>query len=229
MGASISFDSKYKLILDPEVQCISPSSKAGGDSRYESESGSGSESGSDAGSGAGSGSESGSGSDSDDETKIITVKITPEIVGYIRAYIRSDDFLDILDKITEIELQEYGHGPESALVFDSQTVVYNMNDNKIESSGIWEYIEPPPPAPKNSRKHKSKSRSNGDDNADADAAAAATKNEFKTKEDDLSVSEIETVIAERFKEYSERHEFIIHESKTRMFILNIHSIYVVKE
>lgn len=225
MGASISFDSKYKLILDPEVQCISPSSKSGGDSRYESESGSGS----DAGSGAGSGSESGSGSDSDDETKIITVKITPEIVGYIRAYIRSDDFLDILDKITEIELQEYGHGPESALVFDSQTVVYNMNDNKIESSGIWEYIEPPPPAPKNSRKHKSKSRSNGDDNADADAAAAAAKNEFKTKEDDLSVSEIETVIAERFKEYSERHEFIIHESKTRMFILNIHSIYVVKE
>jgi hypothetical protein len=229
MGASISFDSKYKLILDPEVQCISPSSKSGGDSRYESESGSGSDAGSDAGSGAGSGSESGSGSDSDDETKIITVKITPEIVGYIRAYIRSDDFLDILDKITEIELQEYGHGPESALVFDSQTVVYNMNDNKIESSGIWEYIEPPPPAPKNSRKHKSKSRSNGDDNADADAAAAAAKNEFKTKEDDLSVSEIETVIAERFKEYSERHEFIIHESKTRMFILNIHSIYVVKE
>jgi hypothetical protein len=245
MGASISLDSKYKLILDAEVECIStpaasvPSThskkhtskpKSGG-SGSRSGSGSGSESGSGSGSGSGSesGSESGSGSgsDSDDDAKIFTVKITPEIVGYIRTYVRSNNFLDILDTITEIELQEYGHSPESALVFDSQTVIYNVNDNKIEASGVWEYIDPPTAvSTKNNRKHKSKGGSSSRDN---DSDNNDNGNRFKTKEDELAVSEIENILSERFKEYSKQRDFIIHESKTSILSLNIQSIEVVKE
>ncbi len=247
MGASISLDSKYKLILDAEVECIStpaasvPSthskkhtSKTGGRNAG-SGSGSGSESGSGSGSESGSesGSGSGSGSDSDDDAKVFTVKITPEIIGYIRTYIRSNNFLDILDTITEIELQEYGHSPESALVFDSQTVIYNVNDNKIEASGVWEYIDPPTPvSTKNSRKHKSKgssSRGGRDDDSDNNVNGNANGNGFKTKEDELAVSEIENIISERFKEYSKHRDLIIHESKTSILSLNIQSIEVVKE
>lgn len=248
MGASISFDSKYKLILDAEVECISTAAAASKKTDRRSsksgsakESGSGSESGSEtgSGSGSGSGSESSSGSDSDEDTKIFTVKITPEIVGYIRNYVRGNNFLDILDTITEIELNEYGHAPESALVFDSQTVIYNVNDNRIEASGEWEYIEAPvkPVATiptKSSRKHKSRGGSRGHndndnnnnnnkDNGDANPTG------FKTKEDELSVSEIETIISERFKEYSKQRDFIIHESKTSILSLNIHSVEIVKD
>ena len=98
MGASISLDSKYKLILDAEVECISTNHKGGKAAARvrasKSGSGSGSGSGSESGSGSGSGSESesGSSSESDEETKIFTVKLTPEIIGYIRAYIRDNDF-----------------------------------------------------------------------------------------------------------------------------------------
>ena len=252
MGASISFDSKYKLILDAEVECISsakPSSsskKSKSKSAHESESGS--ESGSGSGSGSGSESGSGSGSDSEDETKIFTVKLTPEIIGYIRTYIRDNDFLDIMDTITEIELNEYGHGPDSALVFDSQSVIYNINDNKIEASGEWEYIAATPikPTPtisiKSSRKHKSKGGSNSrghghvdnNDDDDDDVNDSRSKNNnnnngFKTKDDELALSEIENIISERFKEYSKDRDFVIHESKTSLLILNIHSVEVVKD
>jgi hypothetical protein len=251
MGASISFDSKYKLILDAEVECISNAkqsssskktkskSKSASESASESGSGSGSDSGSDSGSGSG----SGSGSDSDDETKIFTVKLTPEIIGYIRTYIRDNDFLDIMDTITEIELNEYGHGPDSALVFDSQSVIYNINDNKIEASGEWEYIaatpikSTPTVSMKSSRKHKSKggssSRSHDDDNNDNDDNDSRSKNNnnngFKTKDDELALSEIENIISERFKEYSKHRDFVIHESKTSTLILNIHSVEIVKD
>jgi hypothetical protein len=248
MGASISLDTKYKLILDVEVECISapahPAAAAASKKRKSDKTTHTNDSGSGSGSGSGSESESGSessgsGSDSEEETKIFTVKLTPEIIGYIRAYVRDNDFLDIMDTITEIELNEYGHGPESALVFDSQTVIYNANDNKIEASGIWEYIEspvtkqPPTVSRKSSRKHKSKggSRSHGDGESDGndDANSNANANGFKTKEDELAVSEIETIITERFKEYSKHHDFIIHESKTSILSLNIHSVEVVKD
>jgi hypothetical protein len=250
MGASISFDSKYKLILDAEVECISTSAASAASAASSTktdrkghkncESVSESESESESGSGSESGSESGS--DSDEETKIFTVKLTPEIIGYIRTYIRNNDFLDMLDTITEIELNEYGHGPESAIVFDSQSVIYNINDNKIEASGEWEYIEataPPTVSAKSSRKHKSKgsssssssSRSHGGDdgNGDDDDNRRANKNGFKTKEDELAVSEIENLISERFKEYSKNREFIIHESKTSILSLNIHSVEIIKD
>lgn len=252
MGASISFDSKYKLILDAEVECIShakPSSSKNSKSKSKSKSASGSESGSgsgsESGSTSGSGSGSGSGSDSEDDTKIFTVKLTPEIIGYIRTYIRDNDFLDIMDTITEIELNEYGHGPDSALVFDSQSVIYNINDNKIEASGEWEYIaatpikSPPTVSMKSSRKHKSKGGSNSrshddnnndDDNNDDDSRSTKNNNNgFKTKDDELALSEIENIISERFKEYSKHRDFVIHESKTSLLILNIHSVEIVKD
>lgn len=246
MGASISFDSKYKLILDAEVECISnasssknskSTSKSASKSASASESGSGSGSESETGSGSG----SGSGSDSEDDTKIFTVKLTPEIIGYIRTYIRDNDFLDIMDTITEIELNEYGHGPDSALVFDAQSVIYNINDNKIEASGEWEYIaatpikSTPTVSIKSSRKHKSKggsnSRSHDDDNNDDDDSRSKNNNNngFKTKDDELALSEIENIISERFKEYSKHRDFVIHESKTSTLILNIHSVEIVKD
>jgi hypothetical protein len=255
MGASISFDSKYKLILDAEVECISnakpsASKKSASKSKSKtatpaSDSESASESGSGSGSGSGSESGSDSGSDSEDETKIFTVKLTPEIIGYIRTYIRDNDFLDIMDTITEIELNEYGHGPDSALVFDAQSVIYNINDNKIEASGEWEYIAATPIkttptiSTKSSRKHKSKGGRSRDDNNDNDdndndddddsRSKKNNNNGFKTKEDELALSEIENIISERFKEYSKHRDFVIHESKTSTLILNIHSVEIVKD
>ena len=130
MGASISLDSKYRLILNTEVECISinaASSSAattgGGDHKKkktnkrrhnESDSGSGSES-EESESGSDSGSDSGSESDGD---KTYTVKLTPDIIGYIRSYIRKNQLLDEFDLITEIDLDKYEHAPGSALVFN---------------------------------------------------------------------------------------------------------------
>ena len=147
-----------------------------------------------------------------------------------------------MDTITEIELNEYGHGPDSALVFDAQSVIYNINDNKIEASGEWEYIAATPIkttptiSTKSSRKHKSKggsssSRSRDDDNNDDNDSRSKNNNNngFKTKDDELALSEIENIISERFKEYSKHRDFVIHESKTSTLILNIHSVEFVKD
>ena len=239
MGASISLDSKYKLILDVEVDCISTSDSkkhdGGKKQHHNHHSDSGSESGSGSGSGSESGSESGSssGSDSCDNDDVLTVKITPDIIGHLRNYVRNNDFLDILDSITEIGLEDHGHGPESALVFNSQSVVYNVNDNKIEVSGEWEYFEakiakPSGSSSKSSRKHKSKggSRHHGNDNEDD---GQSSRHEFKTKDDELAVSEIENLIAERCREYSKEREFIIHETKTSFLSLNIHNVEITKQ
>jgi hypothetical protein len=145
-----------------------------------------------------------------------------------------------MDTITEIELNEYGHGPDSALVFDAQSVIYNINDNKIEATGEWEYIAATPPpiiSTKSSRKHKTKGGSSradnnyDDDNYDNNDSRSKKNNNngFKTKEDELALSEIENIISERFKEYSKHRDFVIHESKTSTLILNIHSVEIVKD
>ena len=144
MGASISLDSKYRLILNTEVECISINSsspkakaKASGGSghkhRDDDKSRSGSGSGSDSESGSESGSDSDrsdSGSESDGE-KTYTVKLTPEIIGYIRSYIRKTQFLDEFDLITEIELYKYDHAPGSALVFNSDSIVFMPNNQTL--------------------------------------------------------------------------------------------------
>ena len=251
MGASISLDSKYRLILNTEVECISintssPKAKAnatgGGSSgrknhkdRESDDDKSGSDSGSDSESGSGSGSGSDSGSDSDGE-KTYTVKLTPEIIGYIRSYIRKTQFLDEFDLITEIELDKYDHAPGSALVFNSDSIVFMPNNQTLEAVGEWEYLESDKPVVSSSSKSKSKSgggrsrhshrHDNDDDDEDEDHHRASSK--YKTKEDDLPVGEIENVLTEKFQEYNKTREFVIHESKSSFLALLIKSVEVVK-
>lgn len=248
MGASISFDSKYRLILDTEVECISTNLSTsakknkhgnGNDSGSGSGSGSGSESGS--GSGSDSGSGSGSDSDSDSENKTYTVKLTPEIIGYIRSYLRKNQFLDEFDLITEIDLDSYNHAPGSALVFNSDSIVFNTNNQTIEGVGEWEYIEPEKPvvvassSSSSHKKSKSKSKSKGgrhrdrdrDDDNDADANDRES-NKYKTKDDELPVSEIEGIIKGKFEEYNKTREFVINESKNSFLVMLIKSVEIVK-
>jgi hypothetical protein len=241
MGASISFDSKYRLILDTEVECVSlnPPSDApkkkqsgggGGDRKKndrESES-----SGSESGSGSGSESGSDSGSDSESETnKSYTVKLTTEIASYIRSYLRKTQFLDEFDLVTEIELDNYNHAPGSALVFNSDSLVFNANNQTIESLGDWEYLPPDHQEAadtKSKSKSKSKSKKRRGDDSDGDDAADADNSKYKTKDDDLHVSEIEHILKEKFEEYNKTREFIIHESKNSFLCLKINSVEIVK-
>lgn len=243
MGASISLDSKYRLILNTEVECISintssPKAKAnatgGGSSgrkhhkdRESDDDKSGSDSESD--------SASGSGSDSDGE-KTYTVKLTPEIIGYIRSYIRKTQFLDEFDLITEIELDKYDHAPGSAIVFNSDSIVFMPNNQTLEAVGEWEYLEPDKPVVLSSSKSKSKSggrsrhshRHDNDDDDDDDEDHHRASSKYKTKDDDLPVGEIENVLTEKFQEYNKTREFVIHESKSSFLALLIKSVEVVK-
>jgi hypothetical protein len=255
MGASISFDSKYRLVLDTEVECISvnpPDASATHKSKKsdrkknnhhddDDDNDRASGSGSDSASGSGSDSASGSGSDSDsdDENKTYTVKITPEITSYIRSYLRKTQFLDEFDLITEIELDNYNHAPGSALVFNSDSVVFITNNQTIEAVGEWEYLPPEhqePPASKSKSKSKSKDKSKSknrrdrdrDDSESEDDHADDERSKYKTKEDDLPVSEIENIMKEKFEEYNKTHEFIIHESKNSFLCLKINSVEIVK-
>jgi hypothetical protein len=242
MGASISLDSKYRLILNTEVECISINSsspkakaKASGGSghkhRDDDKSRSGSDSGSDSESGSGSDSESGS--DSDGE-KTYTVKLTPEIIGYIRSYIRKTQFLDEFDLITEIELDKYDHAPGSAIVFNSDSIVFMPNNQTLEAVGEWEYLESDKPVVSSSSKSKSKSGGSGrsrhrhDNDDDDEDRHRAASSKYKTKDDDLPVGEIENVITEKFQEYNKTREFVIHESKSSFLALLIKSVEVVK-
>lgn len=243
MGASISLDSKYRLILNTEVECISintssPKAKAkasGGSghkhrdddkSRSSSGSGSDSESGSDS-------DRSDSGSESDGE-KTYTVKLTPEIIGYIRSYIRKTQFLNEFDLITEIELDKYDHAPGSAIVFNSDSIVFMPNNQTLEAVGEWEYLESDKPVVSSSSKSKSKSGGSGrsrhrhDNDDDDEDRHRAASSKYKTKDDDLPVGEIENVITEKFQEYNKTREFVIHESKSSFLALLIKSVEVVK-
>ena len=265
MGASISLDSKYRLILNTEVECISintssPKAKAkanasgGGsgsgsgsssgrkhhkdrddDHHGSDKSGSDSESRSDSGSGSGSGSGSDSDSDSDGE-KTYTVKLTPEIIGYIRSYVRKTQFLDEFDLITEIELDKYDHAPGSALVFNSDSIVFMPNNQTLEAVGEWEYLESDKPVVSSKSKSKSKGGSgrsrhrhdDDDDDDDDDEHRDHASSKYKTKDDDLPVGEIENVLTEKFQEYNKTREFVIHESKSSFLALLIKSVEVVK-
>ena len=225
MGASISFDSKYRLILDTEVECISVNPPGTvNETSHKKEKHDGDSSGSDSDSSE-NGSENGSdSSDSETENKIYTVKITPEIITYIRSYLRKTDFLDEFDLITEIELDNYDHAPGSALVFNSDSIVYITNNQTIEAVGEWEYLPPEKQdvKQKSSKSSKSKSKSNDDDTHD-DA-----RSKYKTKDDELPVSEIEHILTTKFEEYNKGHEFVIHESKNNLLCLKITSVEIVK-
>lgn len=238
MGASISFDSKYRLVLDTEVECISVSppdvSSANKSKKHDHQD---RDSGSDSASGSGSG--SGSDSDSDSENKTYTVKLTPEIISYVRSYLRKNEFLDEFDIITEIELDNYNHTPGSALVFNSDSIVFMTNNQTIEAVGEWEYMPPEHPSATTSKskskpksKSKSKNRhdddseSNDDDDDDNNSEKEASK--YKNKDDELPVSEIENILKEKFEEYNTSREFIIHESKNSFLCLKINSVEIVR-
>jgi hypothetical protein len=246
MGASISFDTKYRLVLDTEVECISvnppgtkaekPSSVSDKPTKRHSESGSddGSERGSGSDNESGNGSETGSGTDSDSDTenKIYTVKITPEIVSYIRSYLRKNEFLDEFDLITEIDLDSYDHAPGSALVFNSDSIVYITNNQTIEVVGEWEYLPPEKEevkqkSSKSSKSSKSKSKNNRDDDDDDDDHDNS-RGAYKTKDDELPVGEIENILRDKFDEYNKGHEFVIHESKNSFLCLKINSVEILK-
>lgn len=244
MGASISLDSKYRLILNTEVECISintssPKASGGGRNQKQRDHKDRKDRESDDASGSGSDSESGTGSESGSESesesdgeKTYTVKLTPEIIGYIRSYIRKTQFLDEFDLITEIELDKYDHAPGSAIVFNSDSIVFMPNDQTLEAVGDWEYLESDKPVSSSSSSSKSKSKSGGrkrhrhNDDEDEDHDHASSK--YKTKEDDLSVGEIENVLTEKFQEYNKTREFVIHESKNSFLVLLIKSVEVVK-
>jgi len=246
MGASISLDSKYRLILTTEVECISVNARGSSNSKStsggankkgshkhhhkesdsESEA-SGSESdGSRSESGSSrSGSESGSESDGD---KTYSVKLTPEIVSYIRSYIRKNQFLDEFDLITEIELDKYDHAPGSALVFNSDSIAFMTNNQTLEAVGEWEYIEPEKPVSKSKSKNsrdRDRDRRRGDDD---DQDETREESQYKTKDDDLPVSEIENILTEKFSEYNKTREFVIHESRNSFLVMLIKSVEVVK-
>ena len=243
MGASISLDSKYRLILNTEVECISinahsPSRAVTGggdhkkkqhDKRHHSGSGSGSESESH---------DSSSESESDGE-KTYTVKLTPEIIGYIRNYIRRNQFLDEFDLITEIDLDKYEHAPGSALVFNSDSIVFMTNNQSVEAVGDWEYIEADKPAVTSSKSKSKSGRGHGrdrdrdrrhddSDDDDDDNKYERKQSKYKTKDDDLPVNEIENIITEKFQEYNKTREFVIHESKGSFLVLIVKSVEIVK-
>jgi len=253
MGASISLDSKYRLILTTEIECISanaklPSSSSSGGSghkkkhhkKHESDSGSDSDgsrsdgSGDGSGSGSGSGSASGSDSESDDD-KTYTVKLTPEIISYIRSFIRKNEFLDEFDLITEIELDKYDHAPGSALVFNSDSIVFMTNNQTLEAVGEWEYIEPEKPVSssksksKGGRDRRRKDESDDDHSDDSnDHQREGKRSQYKTKDDDLPVGEIENILTEKFQEYNKTREFVIRESKNSFLVMLIKSVELVK-
>jgi len=252
MGASISLDSKYRLILNTEVECISinahsPSRAVTGggdhkkkqhDKRHHSGSGSGSESESHDSSSESESHDSSSESESDGE-KTYTVKLTPEIIGYIRNYIRRNQFLDEFDLITEIDLDKYEHAPGSALVFNSDSIVFMTNNQSVEAVGDWEYIEADKPAVTSSKSKSKSGRGHGrdrdrdrrhddSDDDDDDNKYERKQSKYKTKDDDLPVNEIENIITEKFQEYNKTREFVIHESKGSFLVLIVKSVEIVK-
>lgn len=260
MGATISYDTKYKISMDVDVECLTlqsakPASrkKTGGEKRsvkFDEHSGSESESGGSSSASDGerdkhsnrSDSESGSdsGSDSDDELKRVTVKITPDIAGYIRSYVRGKEFMEILDELTEFDLEPYGYMKDTSLVFDTQTVSYDPENKCVESVGVWDYIPP-----KNSSKSKKKNTNNDyemDGGRDSSSSNRSNKrkhqrddddgnrtlSEYKTKEDEVDSSNILNILRENFNVASKNNEFIIHETKTNMLMLNITNVDISK-
>ena len=154
----------------------------------------------------------------------------------IRSYIRKNQFLDEFDLITEIDLDKYEHAPGSALVFNSDSIVFMTNNQSLEAVGDWEYIEAEKPVVTSSKSKSKSGRGHGRDrdrrrdNSDDDDNNNYERNQskYKTKEDDLPVNEIENIISEKFQEYNKTREFVIHESKGSFLVLIVKSAELVK-
>jgi hypothetical protein len=138
--------------------------------------------------------------------------------------------LDEFDLITEIELDKYDHAPGSALVFNSDSIAFMTNNQTLEAVGEWEYIEPEKPVSKSKSKNsrdrdRDRDRRRGDDD---DHDESREESQYKTKDDDLPVSEIESILTEKFNEYNKTREFVIHDSKNSFLVMLIKSVEVVK-
>ena len=134
--------------------------------------------------------------------------------------------------ITEIDLDSYDHAPGSALVFNSDSIVYITNNQTIEVVGEWEYLPPEKEevkqkSSKSSKSSKSKSKNNRDEDDDDDEHDNS-RGAYKTKDDELPVGEIENILRDKFDEYNKGHEFVIHESKNSFLCLKINSVEIVK-
>ena len=145
--------------------------------------------------------------------------------------------MDEFDLITEIELDKYEHAPGSALVFNSDSIVFMTNNHTLEAVGDWEYIEPEKPIVTSSKSKSKGGRGrdrdrrrddNDDDDNDVDNNYERKQSNYKTKEDDLPVNEIESILTEKFEEYNKTLEFVIHESKNSFLVLLIKSVEIVK-
>jgi hypothetical protein len=260
MGASISYDSKYKMSMDIDVECFtlypaktSNKKKRGGrgvkfekpegdyDHQHDhDDDGSDSESKSGSDSASGSDNESGSSSsESEGELQRVPVKITSEIAGYIRNYIRGKEFMEILDDLTEFDLEPYGHMANTALVFDTKTVTYDADNKTIDALGIWDYI-PPKSSSKNKKKQSGGEYAEDDDdeyegggksgrNKRRQRSENNTVTEYKTKEDELDVSSILSILRENFNAASKNNDFVIHKTKANVLMLNITNVDISKE
>ena len=140
--------------------------------------------------------------------------------------------MDEFDLITEIELDKYSHAPGAALVFNSDSIAFMTHNQTLEAVGEWEYIEPEKPVVSSSKSKSKNGRGRDrdrdrrrDDDEDDDHREEST---YKTKEDDLPHSEVESILTEKFEEYNKTREFIIHESKNSFLVLLIKSVELVK-
>jgi hypothetical protein len=108
------------------------------------------------------------------------------------------------------------------------------NNQSLEAVGDWEYIEsdkPVVPATKSKSKGgrgRGRDRDRDRDNDDEDDDNNDRPSQYKTKDDDLPVNEIENIITEKFQEYNKTREFVIHESKNSFLVLLIKSAELVK-
>jgi hypothetical protein len=107
------------------------------------------------------------------------------------------------------------------------------NNHTLEAVGDWEYIEPEKPVVSSSKSKSKGGRGRDrdrrrDDNDDDDNDDDNDRKQYKTKEDDLPVNEIENILTEKFEEYNKTREFVIHESKNSFLVLLIKSVEIVK-
>lgn len=58
--------------------------------------------------------------------------------------------------------------------------------------------------------------------------AKGKRSQYKTKDDDLPVGEIENILTEKFQEYNKTREFVIRESKNSFLVMLIKSVELVK-
>ena len=259
MGASISYDSKYKMSMDIDVECFtlypaktSHKKKSGGrgvkfenkhddydheDHHDHDGSDSESKSGSDSTNSSDNESSSSS-SESEGELQRVPVKITSEIAGYIRNYIRDKEFMEILDDLTEFDLEPYGHMANTALVFDTKTITYDADNKTIDAVGVWDYI-PPKSSSKNNKKQYGGEYADEDDEYEGGGKNRRNKRrqrsennnvtEYKTKEDELDVSSILNILRENFNLASKNNDFVIHKTKANVLMLNISNVDISKE